>query len=441
MNGIQTLIVALLLALPIDAGAVSDPLRDLDHAGSLVAGTQYSLARTYLDALVIHPRLTGAQRSNAYYFRGYSFFSEGFYRSAAQDYMRALDYNTGNPQALMALSHLYARGIGVSQSTEEALRLALKAARNEHAPGAFYVGHAFLTGAGTDRDVDKARYWLSRAADQGLPAALTQLAHSYRASFTEDPDPEHAAELYQQAIAQGADDALVALAYMHLNAELGDSSRDEALLYLGRAAERAYAPALHVLAGLYRDGTVSGGEPDYARAAEFCSAAAAADYAPAFAQCAYLYGSEAIGDTERAHAYLRGGAERGDRFSQTALASLLLEEGRREAVAEAQHWYREAASRGDALAQNNLAWTLATSRYDDLRDGRSALAAASAALAQNATPAYLDTMAAAYAELGDFERAKAVQLRALGELNDEDALRAEFSARLAHYQKHEPWRE
>jgi TPR repeat protein len=432
---------ALVLAVA-PAGAAAEPYGDLERARSLVAGAQFGLARAYLDALVIHPELTGVQRSNAYYYRGFSFLADGFYRSAAQDFMRALDYHTGNAQALMALSHLYANGRGVPHDATEALRLALKAARNEHASGALYVGYAFLTGTGTEPDLARARYWLSAAAAEGLPAALTQLAHSYRSRYSNEPDPEHAVELYRQAIARGADDALVALAYMHLNGEIDPASTQEALGYLQLAADRGHAPALHALAELYRDGTASGTGPDYARAAELCSRAAALGHTPAFAHCAYLYGSEALGDPERAARYLRDGAERGDGFSQIALANLLLGAGSRDAVAEAQHWYRQAAAGGDPLAQNNLAWTLATTRYDDLRNGREAVAAASAAIEQRPMPSYLDTMAAAYAELGDFERARTEQMRALGALPaDDERMRAEFSERLASYEKGEPWRE
>jgi uncharacterized protein len=435
------IVSGLLAVAAVPAVLAWDPHRDLERARSLVTEGERSLARTYLDALVIHPALTGVQRSNAYYYRGYSHFADGFHRSAAQDYMRALDYHTGNPQALMALAYLYANGQGLPRDAAEALRLALKAARSDYGPAALFVGYALLTGTGAERDVLRARFWLQEAADSGLPAALTQLGHSFRGGYTDEPEPDRAALLYRQAISFGVDDALVALAYMHLNGEIEAASQEEAMLLLEQAAERGHAPAFHVLAGLHREGAITG-EPDYLRAAELCARAVELGHTPAFAQCAYLYGSDAVGDLERAHAYLRTGAERGDRFSQIALANMLLGVGERDAVAEALRWYRRAAAEGDALAQNNLAWTSATSRFDDLRDGHEAVVAASAALAQQPSAVFLDTMAAAYAEVGDFDEARATQARALRELNDDDeALRAEFSERLAHYERREPWRE
>jgi tetratricopeptide (TPR) repeat protein len=62
----------------------------------------------------------------------------------------------------------------------------------------------------------------------------------------------------------------------------------------------------------------------------------------------------------------------------------------------------------DSSLLNNLAWVLATSPDDKLRDGTRALKLATKAAEQSAyqTPHILSTLAAAYAETGDFENAK-----------------------------------
>ena len=55
---------------------------------------------------------------------------------------------------------------------------------------------------------------------------------------------------------------------------------------------------------------------------------------------------------------------------------------------------------------------------------------------------YLDTLAAAYAEIGNFERAIEVQQEALAALTEEESdLRRELELRLQYYQRNEPWRE
>lgn len=67
------------------------------------------------------------------------------------------------------------------------------------------------------------------------------------------------------------------------------------------------------------------------------------------------------------------------------------------------------------LILNNMAWALATSAQDALRDGEKAVAWATRAceLSDWKQPMYMDTLAAAYAEVGEYERAVATVERAM----------------------------
>ncbi len=87
-------------------------------------------------------------------------------------------------------------------------------------------------------------------------------------------------------------------------------------------------------------------------------------------------------------------AERYDRAEQ-ALASLI--------------------EKGDARALNNLAWVLATSREERLRDGERAIDLARRACVASGwlEPSFIDTLAAAHAETGHWEHAERQQLAAL----------------------------
>jgi tetratricopeptide (TPR) repeat protein len=61
---------------------------------------------------------------------------------------------------------------------------------------------------------------------------------------------------------------------------------------------------------------------------------------------------------------------------------------------------------------NNLAWLLATARDPALRDCRRAIDCARKAVAVIRSAAWLDTLAAAHAECGDFERAIEIETEA-----------------------------
>jgi hypothetical protein len=81
---------------------------------------------------------------------------------------------------------------------------------------------------------------------------------------------------------------------------------------------------------------------------------------------------------------------------------------------------------------NNLAWVLATSPVDQLRDGKRAIELATKAckLTDYKKPHILSTLAAAYAETGDFETAKKWSQKAveLGEGEEKEALEKELES-------------
>ena len=124
------------------------------------------------------------------------------------------------------------------------------------------------------------------------------------------------------------------------------------------------------------------------------------------------------------------------------LVAIYLKQSGVESRSQALHWSERAAQLGGPQAQNDYAWLLATSKFDELRNGTRALSAAREAVAQSPTAAYLDTLAAVYAELGDFSQAIATQKEALAAINTEqEGLRDELKKRLELYKRSQPWRE
>ncbi len=91
---------------------------------------------------------------------------------------------------------------------------------------------------------------------------------------------------------------------------------------------------------------------------------------------------------------------------------------------------------------NNLAWVLATSKIDDLRDGKRALKLATQAseLTEYKAAFILSTLASGYAETGDFENARKWAAKAV-ELAESDEQRVGLQEELDSYKKDEPWRE
>ena len=92
---------------------------------------------------------------------------------------------------------------------------------------------------------------------------------------------------------------------------------------------------------------------------------------------------------------------------------------------------------------NNLAWLLATSPDDALRDGKRAIGIATKACETTEwqQPHIVSTLAAAYAETGDFDQARTFSQKAVEGSDEESEVRKQLEAELASYEAGKPWRE
>jgi tetratricopeptide (TPR) repeat protein len=112
----------------------------------------------------------------------------------------------------------------------------------------------------------------------------------------------------------------------------------------------------------------------------------------------------------------------------------------------ADHWRQALQSRPDWIEPlNNLAWLLATHPDPALRDGPEAvrLASRAVALAGRPAPDFLDTLAAAQAEAGQFPAAMILAREARDQACADglEPLADAIQRRLAAYQDGRPWRE
>jgi tetratricopeptide (TPR) repeat protein len=114
--------------------------------------------------------------------------------------------------------------------------------------------------------------------------------------------------------------------------------------------------------------------------------------------------------------------------------------------------YKAAASdyaKGIALSPDNeraigsLAWLKATCPDSSVRDGREAIRTGTKAceLTRWKNASQIDTLAAAYAEMGNFDQAVKFQQQALQLRFIKPELKQEMQERLVSYQKHKPYRE
>jgi tetratricopeptide (TPR) repeat protein len=96
----------------------------------------------------------------------------------------------------------------------------------------------------------------------------------------------------------------------------------------------------------------------------------------------------------------------------------------------------------DPDALNNAAWFRATCPDARYRNGKEAIELASRACAIDKwkDADQIDTLAAAYAEMGNFAEAERFELKALSVLPSGEALRPKFQARLQLYRAHKPLR-
>jgi len=101
--------------------------------------------------------------------------------------------------------------------------------------------------------------------------------------------------------------------------------------------------------------------------------------------------------------------------------------------------YRKSAQSEYWRGMNGAAWLLSTTRNLGLRNGAEALKWAQRCVAMYRSPMYLDTLAAAYAEAGDFANAVTIQKEAIEKLTNRNEL-ADYKSRLSLYQQGKPYR-
>jgi TPR repeat protein len=439
---LTVILLGALAALSSPPAPAIDSRANIERAVVLIEAGHHELARTYLEPALIDPRLDRGERSRAYYLRGYSFYAQGHHVSAVKDYNHALEFYPGNPVVQTAVAQMHLEGLGVPANPRLAVVLFEQAAEAGHQPAKLRLGTAYLRGTGVPRDLDAARHWLSEAAESGSSAAMLYLAQSHRAAFSDQADPALARRWLERAAEAGEADAIAYLGFMAEAGEGMDADVTEARGYFERAARAGSALARAKLAHMYLAG--NGGEADAERALALFRQAAEQGHPSGFMGLAYLYdsGTGVARDRERALVWYERAATAGAVEAQIRLAYEGLRQGDLAGQQQARDWFARAAAQDHPQALNDYAWLLATSSYDSIRNGQQALTLALQAVARQRSPAYLDTLAAAYAETGKFQQAVETQREAIALVpDDQPVLAAELQEHLVAFEARKPWRE
>lgn len=135
--------------------------------------------------------------------------------------------------------------------------------------------------------------------------------------------------------------------------------------------------------------------------------------------------------------------ERNIEEARVVLGSIAVANGDPANQAEGLRLLRESAATGNARGLNAYAWVLATHPQANVRNGAEAVTWAKRAVGANPSPGVRDTLAAAYAEVGDWDHALEQQRRAVREAhaNKSYGNATSLEEHLASFERHQPIRD
>lgn len=189
----------------------------------------------------------------------------------------------------------------------------------------------------------------------------------------------------------------------------------EAVKWFRKAANQGHAAGEYFLSEMYSAGR--GLPVDNVEALKWLRKSAEHGDPRGQANLGAVY-SQGIGvakDDAEAVKWMRKAAEQGFAQGQFGLGVMYAHgQGVPQDASEALKWYRRAGEQGDAQALNNMAFLLATSKDATVRNPNEAITIALKAVdASNESAVCLDTLATAYFEAGQYEKAVETEKKAL----------------------------
>lgn len=192
--------------------------------------------------------------------RAFGAFQRGYYLTAME--LALPRAQLGDPAAQTLLAELFAAGLGVARSMDDAAFWYKQAAEAGDASAQFKYGVMLLEGRYVEADRAKAEELMKKAADAGNPFAQFNHAQILVSEKPGDAGVLEALPYFEQAAEQGIADAQYALAQIYSNTEgVPDEKRARARAFMEKAARAGYETAQLDYAIWLIDGV--GGPKDY----------------------------------------------------------------------------------------------------------------------------------------------------------------------------------
>jgi TPR repeat protein len=182
--------------------------------------------------------IAAAHAQSADTLAGMQAYNNGDYTTAYRFLREAAD--TGDPEALVNLGYLYARGHGVRTNQAEAMRLYELSARAGSSEGMNAIGFEYRYGTGVPIDPKRAAYWFCEGVLRGNPRSMNNLGIML-VSGDVPIDVEEARNLWEQASRLNHPNAMNNLALSYLDGPDQNLAKADQLML--RAAQLGHANA------------------------------------------------------------------------------------------------------------------------------------------------------------------------------------------------------
>lgn len=347
---------------------------------------------------------------------------------------------------------VYLKGLEHQSNGEYALALAAfnTAADNGVVEAMNELGHVYLNGRGVDQNDTQAFEMFKLAADQGLSHAQISLATMYSNGRGTVINHEEALRLNALAATQSEPQAQANLGIIYYFGRGTEENWEKAMIFFRMAADQGHAQAQYNLGKMFENGRAT--PKDEKEAFRWYLEAAKAGYSDAQNELGISYenGRGVQTDFKEAVHWYRLAADQGNAPAQRNLGSYF---ERQKNYPAAIQWYELAALNEEQapFACNALGWIYAACSSPEFLDGEKAVSYAEKAHAELPDDwSFADTLAAAYARSGDFDKAVKAQSKAISLLEKLEAstskadfmqLRQGVEERLALYSQNNPYSE